>query len=277
MQVGPSDKQYYMDGYLKSNYDIAKKVIQADWDFVFLIDGTEGGGKSVIAQQGATYCDPTFNISRIAFTPEEFQAKIKAAGKYQAVIYDEAYTGLSSRGVMSDINKVLVSMLAEIRQKNLFVFVVMPTFFDLDKYVALWRSRALIHVYTGEEFQRGYFAFYNVDRKKELYILGKKFYSYKQPRYNFNGRFTNYYTVDEKAYRALKLKALQASKTRPDAKDELRFPYAIRALCNNMSARKAAKELERAGLKLTFQQVSNIANYHRDKAISQMSNESIPT
>ena len=84
----------------------------------------------------------------------------------------------------------------------------MPTFFDLDKYVALWRSRALIHVYTGQNFQRGFFAFYNVDRKKQLYLEGKKFYSYYRPKANFIGRFVNHYTVDPEVYKKNKKNSL---------------------------------------------------------------------
>jgi hypothetical protein len=197
-----------MDGYLKKNFDVARRIVKADWDMVFLYDGYEGTGKSVKALQDAYYCDQSFNLDRITFNPSEFKKAILAASKYQAVAYDEAYTGLSSRSTMGTINRALVSMLAEIRQKNLFVFVVMPTFFDLDKYVALWRSRALIHVYTAGQFERGYFAFYNIDKKKELYILGKKFYSYSKPRFDFNGRFTNHYVVNEKEYREKKYKAL---------------------------------------------------------------------
>jgi hypothetical protein len=66
----------------------------------------------------------------------------------------------------------------------------------------------LIHVYFGSDFQRGFFAFYNSDKKKDLYIQGKKFYSYSQPRPNFIGRFTNLYTVDENAYRLKKKHSL---------------------------------------------------------------------
>jgi len=194
----------YMDGYLKKNLDLAKEVIQKDWDMVFAYDGYEGCGKSVKAMQDAFYCDNTLNLDRVVFTPYEFKKAILSAKKYQAVVYDEAYTGLSSRATMGLINRTLVSMLAEIRQRNLFVFVVMPTFFDLDKYVALWRSRALIHVYTGKNFQRGFFSFYNIDKKKDLYINGKKFYNYFKPVPNFRGRFTNTYVVDEKKYRIKK-------------------------------------------------------------------------
>jgi len=171
----------YLDGYLKKNLDQAKRVIKKDWDMVFCVDGYEGSGKSVLAQQIAKYCDPTLDISRIAFTPKEFIDAINKAGKYQAVIYDEAYGGMSSRAAMSEVNRSLMSVLAEIRQKNLFVLVVMPCFFEMDKYAAVWRSRALIHVYTGDDFKRGFFSFYSQDRKKSLYVLGKKFYSYRQP------------------------------------------------------------------------------------------------
>jgi len=208
LKNGVTIKNYYMDGYLRANLDIAKTAILKDWDMTFLVDGTEGAGKSVLAQQVAFFCDETFHIGRIAFTPKGLKNCILKATRYQAVVYDEAYTGLSSRGTMSAVNKALVSLLAEIRQKNLFVIVVMPTFFDLDRYVALWRSRALLHVYTGENFTRGYLAFYNSDRKKDLYVNGKKYYSYRIPKPNFVGKFTNFYTVDEQEYKELKLKAL---------------------------------------------------------------------
>lgn len=205
-----------MDGYLKQNLEVAKEVILNDWDMVFCVDGYEGAGKSVLAMQCAKFCDPSFTVDRVVFTPKEFQNAINNSEKYQAVVYDEAYTGLSSRATMTSINRALTGMLAEIRQKNLFVFVVMPTYFDLDKYVALWRSRALIHVYTGDKFKRGNFAFFNKDKKKYLYIKGKKFYSYSCAKPNFIGRFTNYYVVDEEEYRKRKAKALK----REDAQKE---------------------------------------------------------
>ena len=124
------------------------------------------------------------------------------------MLYDEAFTGLNARAAMSIINRTLVKMLAEIRQKRLFVCIVMPTFFDLDRYVALWRSRALIHVYIGKNFQRGFFMFFNMERKKNLYVLGKKYYSYHKPPCNFKGRFYNTYVIDEQEYRKRKKDSL---------------------------------------------------------------------
>lgn len=200
----------YLNNFLKKNLDLAKQIIKDDWDMVFAVDGYEGSGKSVLAQQCAKYCDPSFDISRVCFTPKEFLKAINTSEKYQAVVYDEAYDGMSSRASMMEVNRTLMGALAEIRQKNLFVFIVLPCFFELDRYAAVWRSRALLHVYTDKGFKRGRFAFYGQERKKNLYVLGKKFYSYKRPGPDFLGNFVNGYAVDENLYREAKTKALKA-------------------------------------------------------------------
>jgi len=217
-------QEYYMDGYLQSAFDLAKKKIKDDWDFCFVYDGVEGCGKSVKAMQDAFYCDQTLCFARYAFSPFQFRRAVRDAKQYQAVVYDEAHSGLNSRAAMSMINRSLVSMLTEIRQKNLFVFIILPSFFDLDKYVALWRSRALIHVYTRERFERGSFAFYNVDRKKLLYLKGKKLYEYRAAKPNFVGKFTNHYPLDQAEYRAKKYEALIK---RERAQDDVELQKAV--------------------------------------------------
>lgn len=208
VKVNLNGKSLYLDGYLKTNLDIAKHVIKEDWDMVFVVDGIEGSGKSVLAQQIGFYLDPSLHIDNVVFTPEDFKKAVVKAKKQSCVIYDEAYRGLSARASMSFVNKALVSMMAEIRQKNLFIIIVIPCYFELDKYIALWRSRAMLHVYTGDKFQRGFFSFFNTDRKKKLYIKGKKLYEYLE-KPNFRGRFLKGYAVDEKEYRAKKLKVLK--------------------------------------------------------------------
>ena len=34
-----TEDEFYMDGYLKANFDTARKVIKKDWDMVFVVDG----------------------------------------------------------------------------------------------------------------------------------------------------------------------------------------------------------------------------------------------
>jgi len=257
-----TDYEYTMDGYIVANLDIAIKEIRKDWDMVFCVDGGEGVGKSVFAMQLAFYCDQTFNLSRISFTPEAFKKSVLSAEKYQAILYDEGFSGLNSRATMSIVNKTLVSMLAEIRQKNLFVFVVAPTFFDLDRYLAIWRSRALFHCYSGNDFERGMVAFYNSDKKKELYMNGKKFYSYYKPMPNFRSRFSNHYVVSEVAYRNLKYKALQDREVVETIAEGKTIRNAlIQYIYENkyMNHREIAEYItQKSGVKITRQGITNL-------------------
>ena len=80
--------KFMIDGFLKSNLDIAKKEIRKDFDMVFIVDGAEGSGKSIFAMQMAYYLDRTFSLDNIAFTPDQFKKKIINAKKYQAIVFD---------------------------------------------------------------------------------------------------------------------------------------------------------------------------------------------
>lgn len=193
----------YIDGYLKANLDLARKYVKQEWDMPFICDGYEGGGKSTFTQQAAHYCDPTFKgdegLEREVFTPSQFEEALNHAEPYQAIVYDEAASGFDSRAAMSNINKVLRTKLSRLRRKKLFIFVVMYSFFDMDKTIALWRTRGLFNVYD-DQFERGFFNFWNREGKKILYVLGKETYNYTKPHPDFYGRFTNHWVLDKKAY-----------------------------------------------------------------------------
>jgi hypothetical protein len=160
---------------------IVKQVMVKDRDKHILVDGREGSGKSKLARQLAKAIDPTFNIDRIAFNGNNFIRMIKdpTRKKGQAVVLDEAYMAANSRAVLSDINRALVGVATEMRQLNLVVFIVLPTFFDLDKYFAIWRCETLFHVVFDENGDRGDYYIYPFEDKLSLYIQGKKFYNYK--------------------------------------------------------------------------------------------------
>jgi len=192
---------YYLEDRLKRNLDkIKKDITKSDKDVCIAITGPEGAGKSTFAMQIGKYIDPTLNLSRVVFTGEGFKKAIMAAGKQNVVIFDEAFTGLSSRSALSRLNKQIVSMMMQMRQRNLFVIIVLPSFFLLDKYVALWRTRGLLHVYENKG-RRGYFIGFNDKQKKKIYLLGKKTYSYsrKFAHSNFKGRFYGKFALGDKS------------------------------------------------------------------------------
>lgn len=215
IEVDGKEKTVYMDKrlYTSITNKVKPKIKKKDFDWVWIVDGPEGSGKSVFSMQLAKVLDPKFNLDRVCMTPREFTKAILKAKKGQCVVFDEAFTGLSSRSSLTEINKLLVSLMMEMRQKNLFVIIVMPTFFLLDRYVALFRARGLFHVYL-KRGQRGRWVYFNNKKKKLLYLMGKKLFSYAQPKSKFRGRFHDQYTVDEQDYRDKKGNALmQKSRT----------------------------------------------------------------
>lgn len=200
-------ERFFMDGYLKSNLDLLIKSVHKDRDALIIIDGPEREGKSTIASQMAKYVDPTYNVDRCCMNPVEFADKVKETNeKYKSIVLDEgmAFTG---RGAMTTLNRNLIKVLSEIGMKNLFLFICIPSFHELEKYAAIHRSKALIHVYP-VELNRGRFAFWNYSGKKQLYLQGKKFYSYTKPPANFFGRFAKAFPINKEEYNKKKLLAV---------------------------------------------------------------------
>jgi hypothetical protein len=211
------------DGYLLENLKLIRRMVHNDRDCVIIVSGDSGAGKSVFAMQIAKYLDPTFNTDKVYFNGQKLITRLVSPDtkKYEAFIYDEAREGLSNRNSMSKMNKLITDCFAEIRQKNLFVLLLIPDYFDLDMNLAHHRSRYLFYVYEkpneklgerGDPLERGYFRFYSRRSKIRLYIKGKKFHDIDSEKADFHGRFSNIYVVDEENYRELKYNALRTNR-----------------------------------------------------------------
>ena len=199
---------YSIDRKMQKFLDkIKNKINVKDKDYVMLIDGYEGSGKSTAAQQWGKYVDNTLDIDRICMTADEFKDAIYKAGKGQCVIYDEAVTGLTSGDSISRIGKLLKSLMMQMRQNNLFVIIILPTIFELNKYAVLSRARSFFHIYENHG-KMGYFVGYNRKDTRLLYLRGKKNYAYKV-KSRFIGRFYGKYVINEEQYRAKKKAALE--------------------------------------------------------------------
>lgn len=213
VNVGGEEKPIYLDGALHEQLikNVRPAVQKKDFDWFFAIDGQEGSGKSVFGFQIAKILDPNFTNEQIAFTSNDFIRLVLKAKKHQCIVFDEAFTGLSSRTSLSEINNLMVSLMMEMRQKNLFIILIMPSFFMLDRYCVLHRARGLFHVYI-RNGQRGFWNYYNKQRMKMLYLNGKKYYEYYNPKPIMFGRFRDQYTIDENAYRDMKTQSLHKKK-----------------------------------------------------------------
>lgn len=268
--------EYMMDERLKIRTDekIKKMLQQNDKDFFAIVDGAEGSGKSWFAIQWAKYVDPSLDLSRIVFTPDEFKEAIQKAKKGQAVVYDEAFTGIGSRSSLSATNRVLVSLAMQIRQKNLFVVLVQPSVFLLDKYFVMFRSKCLVHIYENHG-RRGYFRIYNQKKIKKIILLGAKTMSYSPKVYTkFRGRFYGKFGLGEEiedSYRKKKAKALENAEKTPMNAGQIKYReqrdtilYCLRKI-TKMSYREIESYLGDYDIDMTYQQIRNICAKRGDK------------
>jgi hypothetical protein len=240
---------FYMDTMLYNNIQVGKKALRKDFDFFLVLDGGEGTGKSVLGQQIATAIDPTFNVDRVCFRAEEFKKAIISAEKYQAVVFDEAYGALSSRRAMSTINHTLVSLFTEIRQKNLAIILILPSFFDLDKYAAIHRSVMLIHIYHNH-FKRGFFKVYSKKQKKLMYLLGKKTYNYNCVKSSFQGRFANFYCIDKDKYKKKKSNSMRCMDAEEDKEKKSKRQQQLEQALYNYTKNMSLADMEDLSVKM---------------------------
>ena len=106
--------------------------------------------------------------------------------------------------------------------------IVLPTIFLLDKYMAMFRTKALIHVYENKGI-RGYFRLYNANKKKNVLLFGSKTmsYSHKMTRTKFKGRFYGKFALGsdeiEAEYKEKKEKALADSEKTSMSSAQVRY------------------------------------------------------
>ncbi len=184
-------ESFYFDGEtFQALQDIRKTMRKRSIDFHMAISGYPGSGKSKLASQTATILDPSFDENRMHQTTESFIKAVEAETEpLKCHVLDEAWDGLSSSAVRKEIGKLFVNLLNVVRQKRLYIIIVLPDFFELSKHIAIFRTRWLFHCY-GENFgDVGSFAGFGIQAKKMLYIKGKPFLNYNAHPYDVCGRF----------------------------------------------------------------------------------------
>lgn len=226
VQIQSGDVIFNLDEALKDNLDFIKdRVTNKGWDYVALCTGLPGVGKSTFVQFPARYLCPWFNEDYIAFTDEDFIRICNEAPEYSSVVLDESFASLNSKVGMTGAFLRIINHLQLIRQKHLFIFLILPNFFDLSKGVAIFRSSHLFVIY--EKDNRRAFAVFDREAKKELYIRGGKYIDYNCVSPNFRGRFDREclqgVIVNQKIYEARKREHLMSqgherSETQTDAR-----------------------------------------------------------
>ena len=228
-------KEVYIDGYLKNALDQIKEAVKKKWDGLFYVGGYEGDGKSLFAEQCAAYYDKGYNIDRCVFTPQQFMEAVDEAEPFEAIVYDEAQDAMESTN-KDKTARMIKSKLTRIRKKQLFIFIVAPDFWRINKYLFIHRSRAFIRIYSNE-LERGYFEYYNRERKHQLKIRGQKNEQLIVPP-NFRGRFTNWRVLNEEEYEAKKDAATREVQE-DTSKEEKKYNEVLERIINSENLTRA--------------------------------------
>jgi len=215
----------YMDGILHSSFKNAKEVMsKKNLDLVIVVTGYPGSGKSKLVGQMAAFCDPSFTEDRMYQSSQEFIDGIEQETEVlKSHVLDEAWEGLSSTQVRKEVGKLFMNLLNTIRQKRLFIFLVLPDFFDLSKNIAIFRSRWLIHCYSESFGEVGRFVMFDRATKKQLYLRGKQYENYSAVKADFRGVFR---TADSPRFNwenyenVIKPRAMELSFRKDDAEKE---------------------------------------------------------
>lgn len=254
------EQEYYIDP--KINWFIKNKILPSlqkeDKDYLILVDGYEGSGKSTFVAQLGKAVDPSLELSRICMTADEFKEAIINAKKGQCVIYDEAVTGLSAADSITRIGRLLKSLMMQMRQKNLLVVVILPSLFEMNRYAVLSRARFFFHIYESSG-RRGYWVGYNQRDTRKLYLGGKKSYSYIL-RSRFKGRFYGKFPVDKEGYLKKKEEALmKLDELDKSKKDNLKHKLIFNMITKEkISQTEAAKRLTEWGIPISQSAISQI-------------------
>lgn len=168
------------------------------------------GGK--MDEEGNVIQEPKKKLRfKLFFDPNELIKAMSNDDPNGVYILDEAREATDSRSQLSFMNKLFSQLLTRIAYKNHLLILVLPDFFGLAKEFATDHSDYLVNCFLNENYEKGYFKFYNRKQKELLYLFGRRllgnYARYGAANACFDGRFQEFFPFDKDRYNNLKEKA----------------------------------------------------------------------
>lgn len=123
---------------------IQNRLWKRNKNYLGIITGQTGSGKSWSALSIANTVDHTFNVEKCVMNPLEFMNGLvhKDWGQGDMIVFDEAGVGLSSKEYMTIVNRAINDILQTFRRQNIGVLFTVPSKTNVDK-----DTRRLLHGY----------------------------------------------------------------------------------------------------------------------------------
>jgi len=271
MKFGPG--RWFIHNTLATTLKTAvHRVVKKKWDYVAVVSGIPGAGKSTLARTCAKFVCPWFDEKYIAFTYEDFVKLCDNSPENSAIVLDESFEAMNTKVSTSPQFQKIIQHLQLIRQRHLFVFLCLPNFFDLSKGIGVFRTSHLFVVYDDENGNRGKFAAYDRNAKRKLYIRGNRYLDYHAWSPNFRGKFFRNSTIcNNELYDKRKLEHLRSQEASLSQK-ELKIPFRMfyraitLALCAGFASNSIDKLLKSREFAPAFylaKQVLNLAKVEK--------------
>jgi hypothetical protein len=121
---------------------VRNRITKSNKNWLGIVCGGTGSGKTYSAMRLCENIDPTFNIDRIVFSIGDFLKLINSGKlqKGQAIIFDEAGVGMDAKTWYSISNRLMGYLIQTFRYLNLAVVFTTPSIKYIDKGI-----RGLFH------------------------------------------------------------------------------------------------------------------------------------
>lgn len=123
---------------------IKRRVHSLNDNWMAIVCGRTGSGKSYFALKLGELLDPEFNINRICFSIREFMKLINSENLKtgSVVLFDEAGVGIGARDWFTIQNKMFMNVLETFRYRNYIIIFTTPNLGFIDI-----KARTLFHTY----------------------------------------------------------------------------------------------------------------------------------
>lgn len=183
---------FWLPSKVKEILDKVKYIKSKDFDAVILIDGMERAGKSLRAINCGQYLsDEQLTINNFCRGLKDTAKKMRELPDGSIIILDEGSQVFGSKDTMAKQVKALLKLMDVVGQKNFVFIICLPSFFDLNRQIAVRRSKFLFTVGVDENYNRGSMTCHGEESKKWLYIKGKKTEDYSASHYDWVVKWDN--------------------------------------------------------------------------------------
>jgi len=170
----------------------AKERCKHGWDNVYILSALPGMGKSqfgictvaqILAKKNSSiYIE--FDIDKFIDRCASVETESESV-----VILDEGHDGMNTGNVARADFQRMVNLLMLVRQKKLHIIIITQNFFDIAKSIAIFRSNLLFFITTTKKGKRGSVVVFDRQKKKALYLLGRKALNFQAVKGNYVSQF----------------------------------------------------------------------------------------